>query len=131
MSPMQTILHKINPQKLFLADSLGALVTALLTGVVLAQFETFFGVPAQTLYLLAIAPALYAVYSFVCYLRFPASWRLLMRIIASANLLYVIVVNVWMLFFQPGITGWGMLYFVGEFFIVAGISLIEFRKSSQ
>ncbi|MCU0432546.1 MAG: hypothetical protein MUC87_03705 [Bacteroidia bacterium] len=131
MSALQKILTNINPKKLFLADSVGALVTALLTGVLLAQFESFFGVPAQTLYLLAIAPVLYAVYSFVCYLRFPASWRLLMRIIASANLLYVIVVNVWMLFFQPGITGWGMLYFVLEFFTVSAIAALEFKTTAR
>ena len=125
------MLEKLDPRKLFLIDSMGAVVTALLTGVMLAQFESFFGVPAQTLYVLAIAPVLYGVYSLVCYLRFPASWRILMRIIASANLLYAIVVNVWMLFFQPGITGWGMMYFVGEFFILVGIALIEFKKSAQ
>ncbi|MFN8711713.1 MAG: hypothetical protein ACK5Z2_02590 [Bacteroidota bacterium] len=125
------MIKQLDPRKLFLIDSIGAVVTALLTGVLLAQFESFFGVPAPTLYLLSIAPALYAVYSLVCYLRFPSSWRMLMRIIASANLLYVIVVNVWMLFFQPGITGWGMIYFVGEFFIVAGIAAIELKTAAR
>jgi hypothetical protein len=125
------MIKQLDPRKLFLIDSIGAVVTALLTGVLLAQFESFFGVPAQTLYLLSIAPVLYAVYSLVCYLRFPSSWRMLMRIIASANLLYVIVVNVWMLFFQPGITGWGMIYFVGEFFIVAGIAAIELKTAAR
>jgi hypothetical protein len=125
------MIKQLDPRKLFLIDSIGAVVTALLTGVLLAQFESFFGVPAQTLYLLSIAPVLYAVYSLVCYLRFPASWRMLMRIIASANLLYVIVVNVWMLFFQPGITGWGIMYFVGEFFIVAGIAAIELKTAAR
>lgn len=125
------MIKQLDPRKLFLIDSVGAAVTALLTGVMLAQFESFFGVPAQTLYLLSIAPVLYAVYSLICYLRFPSSWRMLMRIIASANLLYVITVNVWMLFFQPGITGWGMIYFVGEFFIVAGIATIEFKTAAS
>ena len=47
------ILNKINPKKLFLIDSLGALISAVMLGLVLTRFEHIFGMPQNVLYFLS------------------------------------------------------------------------------
>ncbi|MGL5891650.1 MAG: hypothetical protein ACRC3B_17290, partial [Bacteroidia bacterium] len=85
---LQTVLQKINPKKLFLADAIGAAFSAFMLGVVLVNFESVFGISKQPLYVFALIPCGFAVYSFVCFIRFPKNWRIYMQIIAAANLLY-------------------------------------------
>jgi hypothetical protein len=50
-----------NPKKLFLIDGLGALLSAILLGVVLVQLEYLFGIPKSTLYFLASLPCLFTI----------------------------------------------------------------------
>ena len=57
-----------NPKKLFLLDGLGAILSAILLGVVLVNQQALFGIPKPTLYFLASLPCLFAVYDFYCYL---------------------------------------------------------------
>ncbi len=45
-----------NPKKLFLLDGLGAILSAILLGVVLVNQQVLFGIPKPTLYFLAPAP---------------------------------------------------------------------------
>lgn len=42
-----------NPKKLFQIDGLGAILSAILLGIILVRFERFFGIPVSTLYFLA------------------------------------------------------------------------------
>jgi hypothetical protein len=44
---------EINPNRVFLVDAIGALLTAFFLFSILAQFESFFGMPSKILYLLS------------------------------------------------------------------------------
>jgi len=59
---MKTTIH---PKKLFATDCLGALLTAVVTGIVLVQFESVFGMPRNSLYFLSGLACLFALYSFL------------------------------------------------------------------
>ena len=86
----QLILDKItsNPKKLFLIDSLGAVLTAFFLGVILVRFEDSFGMPITILYYLSSIACVYAIYSISCYILLGNNWRPYLKAIAIANLLY-------------------------------------------
>ena len=56
----QLIAH---PKRVFLLDALGALLTTLLLAGVIAQFEGYFGMPKQIVYLLSTIAFSFFIYS--------------------------------------------------------------------
>jgi hypothetical protein len=124
-------LGEIQPQKLFLVDSLGALLSAILLGLVLIRFENTFGMPQNVLYALAVIPCIFSIYSFLCFLRKTAHWRTCMKIIATANLLYCCLTVGLMVCFYERLTVLGLIYFVLEIIIVISLAVIEWEIVSN
>lgn len=64
MNKLQSIINKItsNPKMIFIIDGFGAVISAFLLGVILVMFEDTFGMPRQTLYLLALIAVGFAFY---------------------------------------------------------------------
>lgn len=117
----------INPRKLLLLDGFGALLSAFLLGIVLVKFEQFIGMPRKTLYFLAFLPCVFALYDFVCYFRDLKNWRIFLKIIAIANLLYCVISLCFVIAFWQELTIWGHLYFLGEMIIVVALSVFELK----
>jgi hypothetical protein len=114
-----------NPKKLFLIDSLGALLTAFLLGTILTRLEEHFGMPRKVLYLLSILACIYAVYSISCYFFAGVYWRPFLKLIAIANLIYCCIITVVVISFYRALTILGLTYFLGEVLIIGGLVYIE------
>lgn len=122
--PLSLPLH-LPPRRLFLIDGIGALLTASLLAFLLAPLERYFGMPVRMLYPLAAVAVVFALYSLLCYARFPARWQLYLRGIALANLSYCVLTVVLVVYFWERLTVLGGLYFVGEIGIVIGLVVVE------
>lgn len=120
----------LNPRKLFLVDSAGALLTAFLTGVILVKFQAFFGMPQKPLLILSLTALLFSVYSLSCYFFAGRHWQICLQIIAIANLLYCCVTAGLVIFFYSSLTIFGVLYFAGEILLVGILVGIEWRPAS-
>lgn len=116
-----------NPKRLFLFDSLGALLSAFLLGVILPSFESLFGMPSKVLYGLATLACLFAIYSFWNHARFKENWRPYLRGIAVVNLLYCCLTAALVIYFRQELTTWGLLYFLQEMVVIITLVVIEFR----
>jgi len=116
-----------NPRRLFLVDGIGALVTALSLSLVLANFESIFGMPRQTLYILSIPAAIYFLYSFLCYSRLTKNWRPYLIVIATANIVYCLFSITMMYYHFQELTALGLTYFVGEIIIIITLVAIELK----
>ncbi len=114
-----------NPKRLFLLDSLGALLTAFLLGVILARFEAHFGMPAKVLYSLSALACVFALYSMVCYFWVRSQWRPFLKAIALANLTYCLLTIGLVVSFYQSLTILGILYFSGELIVIGVLSYIE------
>jgi len=121
----------LHPKKLFLIDSIGALSSAFLLGVVLVHFESSFGMPRKELYMLSIAACAFAVYSFTCYLLIKENWSPYLRIIAIANLLYCCVTIGLVICLHQQITTLGWLYFVSEIIVIVCLAFVELQTASK
>lgn len=114
-------------KNLFLLDSLGALLSAVVLGFVLTKYEIFFGMPADVLRFLAIIPCVFALYSFLGFLIKTKNERLYLTIIAAANFLYCCLTMFYIYRFYFQLTIWGLSYFIGEIIIVVTLALYELR----
>ncbi len=120
---------KKQPRSLFLLDASGAFLTALLLLAVLTPFNEYFGFPTLVLKLLAIIAICFLLYSLTCYAVNPQNWRLSLRIIAVANMLYCLLTIGFVLYHLPQITGLGISYFTGECIIVGILVFVEVKTA--
>ena len=121
----------INPKQLFLIDGLGALLSALLLGVVLVRLEGCFGIPPPTLYLLAVFPCCFAAYDYYCYSNAEQHCKIQLTRIATANLLYCCLSIGLAIYHSNTLTLWGWSYLLGELIIVITLAIIELRVAQN
>jgi hypothetical protein len=114
-----------HPKRLFLIDGLGAFLTAFMLGVVLANFESSFGMPLKTLYFLSFLAGVFCLYSFCCYFFVSGNWRPFLKAIAVANTLYCCLTLRLVFYYYQNLTLLGMVYFLGEIGIVMGLVVVE------
>ncbi len=122
---------KRHPNKLFLIDGLGAILSAFLLGVVLVKLERFFGIPCYALYFLAALPICFAVYDFYCYRKKKNNPEKFLKGIAIINLLYcgISIVTAW--YHSKTITPLGWSYIILEVLIVIALAIIELRVANK
>jgi hypothetical protein len=116
-------------KQLFLADGLGAILTATLLSQVLARWPSLFGVPASVLYVLAGIAACFALYSLSCYFMLRERHGFYLRIIATANTLYCLA-TLGLMVSLPGISWLGIAYFIGEIIVILLLVNVEFRTAA-
>jgi hypothetical protein len=100
--------------RILIMDCLGAVLSAILLGGVLAHWESFFGMPKNVLYILAFAAFSFALFTGTCLLTKALHWRVVLRMIASANVIYCIASVILMVLYWDVLTVWGLLYFSSE-----------------
>ncbi|WP_020535928.1 hypothetical protein [Lewinella cohaerens] len=120
-----------DPRKLFLVDGLGAMLSAFLLGVVLVEFEEYFGIPRPTLYTLALLPCLFASYDFFCYQKKNRNIAPLLKGIALLNISYCLLSIGLAIYHYERITylAWG--YILIEVLIVMTLAMIELKVSDS
>jgi hypothetical protein len=119
------------PRNVFLLDGIGALVSSLLLVVLLAPFESFFGMPSDYVYQLAIPAVVFAVYSIACYVFNPNNWQPFMKLIVLANFLYCCVTFYLIMELFYRLTKFGILYFsleIAVIFMVIALEINTIRK---
>ncbi len=118
-------------KKLFLLDGFGAIVSAILLGVVLVKLEVYFGIPKSALYFLAALPCFFAIYDFYCYFKIERNLFKFLRAIAIVNLLYCCLSLGLAFCHREHLTRLGWLYIIVEIVIVVIIASIELKAASQ
>jgi len=119
-----------NPKKLFLTDGLGACLTTFLLVALLARFEHMFGMPRTALYILSFVACLYAIYSICCHFFITGNWRPYLKGIAIANLIYCCITIGFIIYFFPGLTILGLIYFIAELIVISCLIYIELMTVS-
>lgn len=115
------------PHALFLVDGVGALVTAVLVGVVLPTLGEHIGTPRPVLRVLALTAAVFAAYSLACAATRPTRWPGYLRGIALANAGYCLVTAALLVRFSATLHALDWLYFVGEIVVVSALATLELR----
>jgi len=114
---------------LFLIDGFGAFTSAVLLGIVLVEFQPYFGIPTSTLYFLAALPCVFAVYDFYCYFLVKNELGAALKRIALANLGYCCLSLGMAVYHSDLLTVPGWLYVVVEVVIVSGLAVVELKNA--
>lgn len=118
-------------KKLFLLDGVGAIVSAILLGIVLVELEAHFGIPKATLYFLAILPCFFAIYDFYCYFRIDKNLGKFLKGIAIVNLIYCCLSLGLAFYHQEKLTYLGWIYIILEIIIVVILAIFELRVANN
>lgn len=116
-----------NPQKLFLIDSLGAMLTAIFLFIVLRYFNEYVGMPQAILTFLSVIAVFFCIYSLACFFFLEKNWVLFIRLIGIANLLYAILTIGILTMYYPRLTIIGISYFLIEIAVICGLVYIELK----
>lgn len=122
---MNKLIPNIAPRQMFLVDSLGALVSALLLGIILVRFNDVFGLPVRVLYPLAAIALTFCLYSLGCYLLVRKKAKPYLQLIAVLNLLYCLLTIILVYYHHSMLSVLGYLYFMGEIIIITLLAYIE------
>ena len=120
-----------NLKRLFLIDGLGAIVSAILLGIVLVKLHPLFGIPIPTLYVLAALPCLFFVYDFCCYFLVEMNLGLFLKAIAIINLLYCCLSFGLAIYHHQELTLLGWAYILLEIVIVIILAIYELRVAND
>ncbi len=117
----------LTPRILFLIDGLGAIISALILGVILVRYNELIGMPVNSLYFLALLPLVFIFYDVYCYLTIKN--RLLSKVkgIVTLNSLYCIISIIEIYINWKSLTSLGLTYFVLELIVL--ILIIRFEVS--
>lgn len=113
------------PKNIFLLDSIGAFLTALLLGFVVVKFHDAFGMPQKTLYFLSALALAFALYSLFCYYYVTTKWRSYLYLIMIANILYCCLTTGLIFYYFHELTILGFVYFILEISIIIGLVFLE------
>jgi hypothetical protein len=122
---------KIGPRTVFIIDGSGAILSAFLLGVVLVQFQSFFGIPFRILYFLAAIPILFFLFDVYSYLTVQHHTVKKLKIIALANLLYCLLSISVTAYHAGQVTIWGWIYILIEILIVLIVVAIELATAKK
>lgn len=114
-----------HPERLFIVDGIGALVTSGTLLGVARWYPIAFGLPTDILVALGRIAVVFAVYSITCFIVRPRRVLRLLRLIALANLSYC-VLTLWVVIRHVSdMTPLGVAYFFIETVVVVGLSYVE------
>lgn len=122
------VLHNFtNPKNVFLLDGIGAFLSALFLFFILSFFEQQFGLPLKILYLLFCIAFIFSLYSIACFLLIKSKWRVFLKIILIANLVYCLLTAIILFMYRNSSTTLGFVYFSLEILVICFILFIEYK----
>ena len=113
------------PRTVFLLDAIGAATSAFLLGVVLVHFQSFFGIPINVLYILAVVPLGFVIYDIAVMVTQPEKYSFLLTGIAVLNISYCILSLSLIGMHWQSATVFGWLYIIGEIMIVMSLAIFQ------
>lgn len=117
-------------KKLLVFDGFGAVLSALLLGMVLVRWQHLIGMPVQVLHIPAAVACLFACFSFASYFKSNDNWRAYLKAIAWGNILYCFATVGLVFYFWSAMTQVGICYFIAEIIVVSSLAIIELRTAS-
>ncbi|TDO95653.1 hypothetical protein [Flavobacterium sp. 245] len=115
------------PKTIFLIDAVGALLTFAILFFVLRTFNSLFGLSKTTFKYLSLLALFFSFYSFACFFLAKNNWKLYLKIICTANILYCILTFGILIYNYKSISIFGLVYFIGEIAVISGLVLLEIK----
>lgn len=113
-------------KNIFLLDGVGAIASAIFTGVLLPLFSNALGLPTPILNGLACFPLVYGLFSLGCYWLTQETKNWMLLGIITGNIIYCFV-SFSLVFLYVDITRWGQSVLIAEVLVILGVVAIELK----
>lgn len=123
-------LNKLNEQKIFLIDAIGALFSVLFL-LILYKFEKTLGMPKSVLITFICIALIFTIYSTIIHLLKPSNWKLYLTIIAILNIAYCLFTIYSISKNTDTITQFGYIYFIAEIIIILILATYELKLTRK
>ena len=111
-------------------DTIGALTSAVLLFFLCRQFNEILGFPKSTLTILSVFAGVFFLYSATCTIWLKAHFSPFLYLIATANLLYVLLTLILIGLYWREVSSLGLIYFLGEIGLISGLAFLEIKVAS-
>lgn len=118
-----------NPRRLFLIDAMGALVTCSVQVLFLLLPAKYFEIPEGILKSLISVAFAFFIYSISCYFFAGDKWKLLLRVIATLNIIYCGYTVGIIFYFAEQLTILAKWYFWSEVLIILTMAFVELKAT--
>mgnify|MGYP006266252333 CR=1 FL=1 len=115
----------------FLVDGIGAIITALMLGVILPHFQPTFGMPRDIMHFLSGIASAFALGSLIFHFFVKKNQGPLLRIVALCNTIYCMITLGLLINYREVVTGWGFAYFLGEIGVVLVLVRLEWNTARK
>mgnify|MGYP006906298516 CR=1 FL=1 len=119
----------LSARQLLFVDGIGAVVSAVMLGLVPPHFQRHIGMPITELYLLASLPIAFAVIDFYWLLFRKGNERAGLLLIAFANMAYSLLSMLLVIVNFELLTALGLSYFVIELLLLAALVAFELKTA--
>jgi hypothetical protein len=116
---------RLNKKNIFLLDGMGAMLSLLLTGLILPNFSDLLGLPPQVLFFLALFPFLYSLYSFGIYKFSKEIKPSYLLALIFANFFYCLI-SLFIILNLNSLTFWGVTLLICEILTIAIVIYLEY-----
>ncbi len=127
MEPLKNKRSLFSPRNLLLLDGFGAMVSAIMVGLVLPQFENQLGIPSTTLQYLGAIPIPFIMYDGFGYSNWNNYQKPYLLNIAILNFIYCGISLTAILYHSTTITHLGYMYFLGEIALILLLVYFEWN----
>lgn len=116
---------------MFVADGVGAIVTAAAVGLVLPALPGVVGMPVAVLRTLGAVASGFALWSLTCAAILPQYWPWCLRVVAVLNAGYCVATAACLVRFGSELRALDLVYFPLEIVVVAGLAAIEWWVAAR
>ncbi|MDB4655585.1 hypothetical protein OAE48_01935 [Flavobacteriales bacterium] len=117
----------LSARQLLFVDGIGAIISAIMLGMVFPHFQQYVGMPITELYLLASLPIAFAVFD-LYWLSFRAgNERTGLMLIAFSNMAYSLLSMLLVVVNFELLTALGLSYFIIELLVLAALVAFELK----
>ncbi|OIV39821.1 hypothetical protein BKM63_21905 [Flavobacterium johnsoniae] len=74
---------------------------------------------------------IFFIYSSSCYFLVGQNWKSFLKIISIFNILYCVLTLGIIIYYYQSISVFGIIYFLGEIIVIAGIVFLEIKTKKQ
>lgn len=118
-------------RRVFLVDAFGALISAVLLGIVLPFFQKYIGLPNRLLILFALMACLIFLYSLFFTIKPPTKPLVFIKTIALVNFSYCILTISTLLYYLAELQFIGLIYFSGEILVLLFLIRWEWKIAEK
>lgn len=115
------------PKNILLLDGIGAIVSTIILFIIYFFYRKTFGLEEKMFFPLAVFAVSLSIFSISCFCFLSKNFIKLLKIISVANLVYCLLILIFLINFEKELTIVGKIYFSVELIVISLLVFLEIK----